>query len=273
MSRRKYFLLCLAFFLVTCFYITVKTCYFSPTTPKINLLPILIQNQLTDADYTCIYEQTGIAKPLYEELKTLPNFTEKMFKFQDDYLKKKNVSWMYLPPITIEERLVDEQGNFIPGFELGPYHNGYVLFTKAAHSLGWRHGHAGLVVDAVHGKTLEALRIGEGCCEQNISKWQYYPTFKMMRLKGVSLDKLNQIALYARENLKNATYHLLGRKITDTTIIPNETQCALLIWQAFYNFGYDLDFSNSLFVTPKSLASSPLLEILQNYGFDPKKVW
>lgn len=273
MSFKKYFLLCTIFLLVSYFYIIVKSAYFSPSSQAIDLLPIIMSNQLTEADYTLIYEQTGIAKPLYEELKTMPNFTEKMLKFQADYLKKKRVKWVYLPPITFEERLTTANGQFTTGFDIGPYHNGYIFFTKAAHSLGWHHGHTGIVIDEKHGKTLEAISIGKGCKEQNVSKWQYYPTFKMMRLKDTSLEQLNQIALYSSQHLRNATYHLLCIKHNDANFMPTKTQCALLIWQAFYHFGYDLNALNERFITPKSLASSPLLEVLQNYGFDPKKAW
>lgn len=67
-----------------------------PNHKTVDLTPILIKAQLTDGDYQLIYEQTAIAKPLYEELKTLPNFTEKMQTFQADYLKKKNVKWIYM---------------------------------------------------------------------------------------------------------------------------------------------------------------------------------
>lgn len=273
LSRKKLISLCFLFLLIGYFYITVKAAYFMPTHEKVDLLPLLMQEQLTEKDYQLIYEQTGIAKPLYEELKTLPNFTEKMLIFQADYLKKKNVKWIYVPPITFEERLTNPSGDFATGFELAPYHNGYILFTKAAHSLGWHHGHAGIVIDEKHGKTLEAISIGKGCKTQNIQKWQYYPTFKMMRLKCASLEEHNQIALYANNTLKNATYHLLSYPYTDMNFTPTKTQCALLIWQAFYHFGYDLNTFNNLFITPKDLASSPLLEILQNYGFNPEKAW
>lgn len=273
MSLKKNLLLSICFILVLYLYITVQSAYFVPKAAPIDLLPLLSEKQLTDEEYLLIYEQTGIAKPLYEELKTMPNFTEKMLRFQADYLKKRKVKWVYLPPITFEERLANNEGTFTPGFEIGPYHNGYILFTKAAHSLGWHHGHAGIVIDEKHGKTLEALSIGAGCKEQNISKWQYYPTFKMMRLKNASLEELNQIALYSKDNLIHATYNLLSHKHSDLSLAPTETQCALLIWQAFFHFGYNLDSQGHFFVTPKSLASSPLLEVLQNYGFNPYKAW
>lgn len=273
MSLKKYSLLIIVFCLTASFYITVHNAFYTPSVNAIDLSPILTKSTLTDEDYALIYTQTGIAKPLTQELQTMPHFTEKMLKFQANYLRKKKVRWLYIFPVTFEERLIDQNGLDTIGFELGPYHNGYILFTKAAHSAFWHHGHCGLVVDEAHGKTLEAIHMGSGCALQNISKWQYYPTFKMMRLKNTSLEQLNRISHTAYANLQSATYHLLAQKDSDSSLIPTKTQCALLIWQAFYQFGYDLDAQDGLFVTPKSLASSPLLEVLQIYGFNPEKVW
>ena len=272
MYFKKYFLL-LSLFSLTIFYFTLKNASYIPQVDTIDLSPILSKPLLDEADYALIFEQTGIAMPLVQELQTMPHFTEKMLKFQADYLKKRHFKWVYLFPITFEERLVDTENNEVKGYDIGPYHNGYILFTKAAHSFGWHHGHCGIVIDEKHGKTLEALNFGQGCATQNISKWEYYPSFKMMRLKNASLVTQNEIAQFAYAHLIDARYHLIAFKNMTPDFIPSETQCALLIWQAFYHFGYDLDYQNNLFVTPKSLASSPLLEILQIYGFNPKKVW
>lgn len=272
MSLKKYSLL----LLIICAFIlglTLKTASYTPKVSPIDLTPILSKQTLDEADYLLIFEQTGIAEPLVQELRTMPHFTEKMLKFQADYLKKRKFKWIYLFPCTFEERLVDEAHNEMIGYDLGPYHNGYIFFTKAAHSLGWHHGHCGLVVDEKHGKTLEAIHMGEGCALQDVYKWQYYPSFKMMRLKDVSLEKQNEIASYAYENLINAKYQLISFRYKEPSFIPSKTQCALLIWQAFYHFGYDLDTHKQLFVTPKAICRSPLLELLQMYGFNPKKVW
>lgn len=51
------------------------------------------------------------------------------------------------------------------------------------------------------------------------------------------------------------------------------TQCAHLIWRAYAQFGYDLDANGGWIVTPRQLANSPLLEVVQVYGMDPDQPW
>lgn len=247
------------------------TGYHPISVTQVDLRPILQQNSFTEADYTLIFEQTGIAKPIVDELKTMSHFTEKMLNFQDDYQRKILINGVSLPPLTTEEHLVDTSGNMVRGFELAPYHNGYIFLTKSTHTLGWRHGHAGLVIDEKRGKTLEALHPGSVSMEQDVSKWQYYPTFKMMRLKDVSLNFLNQIAEFASTHLRGLPYNILGYKTQGEQ--PIDTHCSLLVWQAFNAFGYDLDANVGRFVSPQNIAASPYLETLQIFGFNPSKAW
>lgn len=120
------------------------------------------------------------------------------------------------------------------------------------------------MVDEVHGFTLEAIHPGQDSCLQDIHKWEYYPTFKMLRLKNVSNETLNEISEYAQEHLVGLPYNILGNKFQKE---PKSTHCSLLIWQAFKPFGYDLDSTGGYFVTPHDVANSPLLETLQLYGY------
>ncbi len=241
-----------------------------PSVEAIDLTPILTKENLTEEDYALLFEQTGLTQPVIEELATLPNFMDKMLTFQKDYLNDISVVPEFLPPITISEALRNNTGG-TAGFTLAPYHNGYILLTKSTYTMNWRHGHAGIVIDEVRGITLEALNPGTYSMEQPISKWQYYPTFKMMRLKDTPQDTLDDIAAYASSTLKNLPYNILADKDQGQT--PYDTHCSLLIWQAFHHFGYDLDATGGLFVSPKNIAMSPLLEVLQIYGFNPNEVW
>ncbi len=238
-----------------------------PQVQKQDLTPILNQSTFTEADYNTLFEQTGVTKPLIDEMRTMPNFIEKMELFQDNYLKEVSVTSEYLPPVTTSEILDASQS----GFQLGPYHNGYVLLTQSTYTANWRHGHAGIVIDEVRGITLEALNPGTYSMEQPISKWQYYPTVKMLRLKDVPQSTLDDIAEYAATHLKGLPYNILADKNQGEE--PYETHCSLLVWQAFNHFGYDLDATGGLFVSPKNMAMSPLLELLQIYGFNPNEVW
>jgi len=248
-----------------------KQGYFIPSASKIDLLPVLSKTILTDSDYQIIYAQTGIAKPIVQELKLSPDFKNKMLNFQEHYLAPVTISSQRLAFFTQEDFIKNPDKTAMPAFDLAPYKNGYIFFTKSTHTMNWRHGHAGIVVDAKRKKTLEALNPGTASIEQDADKWRYYPTFKMMRLKNVEQTVLNQIALYASTQLSNLPYDIVADKNQGSS--PYATHCSLLVWQAFKPFGFDLDATGGLFVSPKNIASSPLLEVLQIYGFNPDEDW
>lgn len=242
---------------------------YTPQVEMINLSPLLEQSQFSESDYDLLFQQTGLSQPIIDELSDSPDFKQKILQFQADYLKEINVYTVYLPPFTLCE-MVGDSSTPEKAFNLAPYHNGYLFFTKSSVSLGWRHGHVGMVTDEIRGITVEALHAGLPSAEQNVSKWEYYPSFKMMRLKDSSQSELDRIACYADTSLKGLPYNLLASKYQE---VPADTHCSLLIWQAFNHFGYDLDATGGLFVSPKDIAASPLLEVLQIYGFNPNKDW
>lgn len=272
MKRRSFFIL---FFIILTFFLyqdhLLKNPRYVPQVTSLNLEPILDKQTFSQVDYDIFYEQTGLSKPLIDELATQPNFKQQILSFQENYLREVTVYSEYLPPLTTCE-LVGKDSNepSQKAFTLGPYHKGYLFFTKSTFTMNWRHGHIGIVTDEIRGITLEALNPGSPAMEQNASKWEYYPTFKMMRLKDVSQQELNAIADYAFTHLKGLPYNILADKTQNPL---TDTHCALLIWQAFHHFGYDLDATGGLFVSPKNIANSPFLETLQIYGFDPDKEW
>lgn len=244
---------------------------YTPQVEALDLEPLLNQETFSPADYNLLFEQTGLGQPIIDELHSTTDFKEKILSFQADYLKEVKTYSEYLPPVTVCEMVGDaKDSNHTAAFQLAPYHNGYLFFTKSTFTMNWRHGHIGIVTDEVRGITVEALNPGYPSMEQDVSKWIYYPTFKMMRLKDVPLSKLNTISQYADNYLKGLPYNILASKVQDPI---TDTHCSLLIWQAFKAFGYDLDATGGLLVSPKNIASSPLLEVLQIYGFDPKKDW
>lgn len=249
----------------------LKNPRYTPQVASLDLEPLLEKQTFSESDYHIFYEQTGLSQPLIDELATGPNFKQQILSFQENYLKDVVVYSEYLPPLTTCE-LVGEDSDrpSHKAFTIGPYHKGYLFFTKSTFTMNWRHGHMGIVTDEIRGITLEALNPGSPAMEQTVSKWEYYPTFKMMRLKDIPQSELNAIADYALTHLKGLPYNILADKNQDPL---TDTHCALLIWQAFYHFGYDLDATGGLFVSPKNIASSPFLETLQIYGFHPDKEW
>ncbi|MGL6174570.1 MAG: hypothetical protein ACRC1P_08180 [Cellulosilyticaceae bacterium] len=251
-------------------YLVSQNMFYVPTNPQVDLLPVLEQNTFSDEAYDIIFEQTGLARPMVEILQQEPDFKETLLRFQANYFLEQSVNRTHMNALTRMDKSLDSAGQWIPSFELAPYENGYIFLSKSTYTFNWRHGHAGIVVDAVRGKVLESLEPGTTSTLQNASKWQYYPTFKMMRLKDTSQEKLDAIAKYALEELIDIPYNILAPK--QSTGIKS-TQCSLLVWQAFKAFGVNLDSNGGPFVSPQDIARSPLLETLQIFGFNPKSDW
>jgi len=150
------------------------------------------------------------------------------------------------------------------------------IITKCSHVFGWRNGHAAIIVNAAQGETLESVVLGTNSLVQTTDKWKNYPDFMIFRIKGSSEEFMNEIAQSALINLNNIPYDftvgILSPKYEKTGEISG-TQCSHLVWEAFKLFGYDLDSDSGMIVTPKDIANSPLLEVVQVYGVNPEEIW
>lgn len=252
------------------FHATQNMFYF----PQVNLISIealLDQTSFSESDYATLYEQTGIAKPMVDLLRQQSDFKSKMLHFQSNYFKKQNVVKTKMTLFTNIDEVHDEKGEMVQVFDLAPYENGYIFLSKSTYTYNWRHGHAGLVIDSVRGKTLESLEPFTLSMEQDAAWWAYRPTFKMMRLKDVDQAYLDEIAEFATTYMQGIPYNILAMKTNKK--IPTSTHCSHIVWHTFKQFGIDLDSSGGIFVSPGDLARSPYLETLQIYGFDPTKKW
>lgn len=166
------------------------------------------------------------------------------------------------------EQTVDETGKIVGRNHLDYLQNGDILVTNASHIGGWRNGHAAIVVDAEKGKTLEAITIFEDSALRNISKWEKYPNVLVLRLKDADQVQREAVAQWAKENMLGKPY-----QITAGILGSQGTQCAHLVWKAYKEAGYDLNTGGSLVITPKMLANSSLLEVVQVCGMDPDQLW
>lgn len=258
-------------------YLTEPYAHISPNYPQINIIPILSKENLNDQDYRTLFYQTGLGKTAIDEFRgNLFNSTQRILSFQQDFFSNIKYVCEKNSLISREEYVVDAFGHYINGAQIAPLYNGYILITKSSHTYGWRNGHAALVVDAANGKTLESAVLGTNSCIQDISKWTNYPNFILLKLKGASQELQNEIAKSALKNLNNIPYNLtigiFSPKFEKAGLIKG-THCSHLVWESFRLFGYDLDSDGGMIVTPKDIANSPLLEVVQVFGVNPKEIW
>lgn len=251
--------------------------FIRPEYDKTDITVILEKDLLNENDYKELFYQTGLGKTALDELlKDKSSGIEKILKFQNIFFKDNNVSCNKIGIITSQESIVNDEGKPMYGFNLAPYENGYILVTKATHSLGWRHGHAGIVTDAENQETLEAVILGTNTMLQDINKWRVYPSFMMLKLKDTSQETLDEIAEFAKNNMLDIPYGLTVGLTSKKNPAPNNiksTQCSHVAWYPLMQFGYNVDYDGSWLVTPKDIANSELFEIVQIYGVDPDDIW
>lgn len=247
-----------------------------PDYEKIDLIPILEKDELKQEDYKQLFYQTGLGPSAIDEIRQKDYYShELIIAFQEDFFADTPYQ-SFTDGFVTAAYNVDEDGERTNGFNLAPYHNGYVFVTNASHTLGWRHGHSAIITDEESDETIEALTLGENSALQFASSWRNRPTFIMLRLKDVPQEKLNEIAEYARENLLDIPYNLTVGLFSPKNP-PLEklkgTHCSHLVWYPFMQFGYDIDSDGGWLVSPHDIMHSEQFEVVQIYGLDPDDFW
>lgn len=255
-----------------------KKAHYTPDYPMENLEQYLEKEELSKEEYMLLLRQTGLGKAAVDELRKRGE-TEKIQELQQDFFGRVEIC---CEPNTIisREELLDcmpqENAAEIPVVEEGD-----ILITFNCHVLGWRVGHAGIVVDAKDRLTLEARVLGSDSAVLSLEHWRSYPSFAVLRLRGVSREERQEIAEYAKTHLADVPYRLTAGIVSSTKAQSTNpdmeegvlgTQCAHLVWYAYQQYGYDLDSDGGSIVTPKDLFDSPLLEVVQVYGMDVRKL-
>ncbi|NLV37101.1 MAG: hypothetical protein GXY17_10565, partial [Clostridiaceae bacterium] len=103
-----------------------------------------------------------------------------------------------------------------------------------------------------------------------------YPNFMLLRLENTPSELTESITQRAADSLIDIPYKLgvgiFSPKFAESEEIDG-TYCSHLVWQAYSYYGIDLDSDGGMIVTPKDLARSPKLEVIQVYGVDPENIW
>lgn len=246
----------------------------------------------TPEEIHLLSQQTGLCEKVIFEM-LCENRGKELLQLQEIYFAPITIESIQTTPITVSEWLAEEPVAGCQGMPLVDVQDGDILITKNSRFLGWRNGHAGLVVDAEKGLVLEALMLGSPSKLCSIKRWEKYPSFQVLRLREevtsegsssaqqgriINVDEAAQettlaaqIASYASENLINIPYHLLADVLkspkADELALPTGTHCAHLVWYAYMQFGIDLDSDGGWIVTPTDIANSSYLEVVQSYGY------
>lgn len=269
----------------------ISQAHIRPGVEWVDVRGLLEQGQPGEAQLDVLSEQTGLHPKVVGRMLAEGREAE-LLQIQQKYFAPVRLKSLNTTPLTISEQLVDEEGHVSFGMPLVDLQAGDILITKNSRFLGWRNGHAALVINPQEGLLLEAVMPGTNTRLSTISKWSYYPSFQVLRLKeeyrrrqGESKEILpERIARYAEEHLIEVPYQLwAGVWNRSFQVVPamvqaeaadggregtiKGTQCAHLVWYAYKQFGIDLDSDGGIVVTPNDIQNSEYLEIIQTYGY------
>lgn len=240
-----------------------------PSYAREDITPILKKEAWTDEDYNALYLQTGLGRSALESLKDDP---ERILEFQDALFYNGEIAHEQVAITTKRDVFAD--GYHAPMVAL---ETGDVIVTSTCHTLGWRNGHAALVVSGSNGSVLESVSLGQpSVVSYGGSSWFRRGTnFIVLRLKGATAEERAAIAQTATERLRNIPYSITVGIFSpkDQGETPKETHCSHLVWQAYFYYGYDIDADGGPVCTARDITQSDLFEVVQVFGFDPVELW
>lgn len=265
-----------------------RTAHVAPSYERVDIEATIAKAGYTEEDYDLLFRQTGLSKNGIERLKTKyplqAEFKSAVLGFQSALFADYKIVHETVSPVTSRDCLAVADGASSSDGEtvrapLVPVELGDVLVSSVCHSLGWRHGHSALVVDALNMSVLESVTVGvNSIVTRGGTNWfRESANFMVLRLKDEYRDTVSpaDVAKQALDNLSNVPYSLtvgiFHKK--DQGIQPQYTHCSHLVWQAYKNFGIDLDSNGGLIVSSRDIARSKYFEVVQVFGFDPVKLW
>ncbi|MDE7453762.1 MAG: hypothetical protein K2N22_05070 [Clostridia bacterium] len=230
---------------------------------------ILDKESLTKEDYKILYAQTGLTEiGIDRALAKGAAGKNRIKSIQKDYFDEYEVDNQLFTIFTCTD-YTDKQ---VTGIYL---EEGDILVTSSTHISGVRIGHSGLVIDGNSQSVLEANAYGSKSRVYDAGDFYKRVNFMVLRVKDGSCDAetKSKVVDYAMENLNGIPYEGLAGLLTNKNKIK-KTQCAHLIWYAYKQVaGIDLDGNGGIIVTPKNIAASKHVEVVQVFGFDPAKLW
>ncbi len=268
-------LACVAVAMMIASYTVEFTARVLPDYAREDLSPVLEKDVWTEEDYAFLFRQTGLNKPALDDLKKRSASKAEYEKYQEAFFYEGTIIHDMAAFTTPHDAM--EEDFYFP---VAPLHDGDVIFSSTCHTFGWRNGHAALIVDAKQGLTFESFAPGTPSGYGSVKWFLNSSNFMVLRLKEeyrLQTDP-TEIAKAARETLMDVPYDLTVGVLSPKDQCkdgrtPTATQCGHIVWQAFKNFGYDVDANGGLVVVPRDIARSPYFEVVQINGFSVDKLW
>lgn len=228
---------------------------------------ILNDKVLTEDDYEVIFSQSGLGKPAVDALIT-KHQKYKIEQYHDYYVMDKDYYCYRKGVFACHENITDTAGERIFNPDFADLQKGDIIITLSIHSLGWRHGHATIITDPISGKGVQAVMLGEKSGYTYMDSWSKYPLVAVLRPKNADKEICTLASDFAESDLTGLYYSLLGGIFTgrDENKAPLTTQCAHLVWYAYYRNGVDIAPYSGRIITPLDFLKSDELEIVQVYG-------
>ena len=166
-----------------------SSAHWTPDYPQAPLTETLAKHTFDAQDYLLLYEQTGLGQSAFDLLRERGE-TERLEGMQRIFFTSPTILCEKNSIISREESAAEGKACPIIAVE-----NGDILITPNSHTFGWRNGHAALVVDAQNRLTLESAVLGEVSGIQSLDKWERYPAFLVLRVRGLSEEQRSLAAV------------------------------------------------------------------------------
>ena len=248
--------------------------FFAPQYEKRELRAVLSQRSFGAEEQALLLRQTGLGRGAVELLKAQgePGI-QKILQTQQAFFAPRRIRCApMLGWFTREDIMTDEAGTPLKAPPIVAAQPGDIIISLSTHSFGWKHGHAGLVIDGE--TTLESRVLGQNSETGSLENWRRFSSYAVLRVKGSTPAQRQAVAQYGMEVLHDVPYRLTAGMFREKAATQESPffglQCAYLVWYAWQHFGVDLDSDGGRIVTPRDLCLSDRLEVVQVYGLDPE---
>lgn len=240
--------------------------HWRPTYEKRDILPLLQAETLTDEEYALLYAQTGLTRLGIDDLRAR-NELGRILDIQDVYFSNYSVRSSGFAPFTYTEYI---NGTAV----LTALQDGDILVSARMRVSFMRFGHSALVVDGANNIIIEAISPGSVSEVATSATFISSANFMVLRPK-LSKEKKAELVAFAKQKLVGLPYRattgIFTKKYDANTV--KASHCSHLVWYAYRKFGVDLDATGGLVVTPRDMARSGNVELVQVYGFNPVTLW